>query len=134
MAAKKPAFEFVVAQLKKNPKVAYADVHAAAEKKGYTIYPIMYGRAKRLLGLVAAKPSKKKVAKKKVGRPLGSKNRNTAKKKLGRPLGSKNRKVAAKPSVEGLEGVFEVMRSNEADRERYHAALVRIREILDDLL
>lgn len=132
MATKKPAFEFVVAQLKKNPKVAYSEVHAAAEKKGHTIYPIMYGRAKRLLGLVAAK-SGKKVAKKKVGRPLGSKNRKPSVKKTDASKPAATSSVATS-TVAGLEGVFEVMRSNEADRERYHAALVRIREILNEIL
>src|SRR5262245_56032014 len=58
MAAKKPsaAMDFIVSQLKKNPKVAYADVQARAKSKRLTIYPIMYGRAQALLGLVKMSP------------------------------------------------------------------------------
>ncbi|MEO0480005.1 MAG: hypothetical protein AAF196_11025 [Planctomycetota bacterium] len=65
MAAKKsgsPSYDFVLGELKRNPKVAFADVQAKGEKKGFgKIYPIVYGRAKKALGLAggpAAKRSK----------------------------------------------------------------------------
>ena len=49
MAAKKPnteGLQFLVEGLKKNKDAVYADLRAAAEKKGLTVYPIMFGRAK----------------------------------------------------------------------------------------
>jgi hypothetical protein len=49
----------VACSTKKNPYVAYADVAAAAKAKGHKVYPIVFGRAKLLLGLVKAKPAKK---------------------------------------------------------------------------
>lgn len=60
------AMDFIVAALKKNKKAAYADIKAAADKKGLTIYPIMFGRAQLLLGI--AKPRKKKAGKRGPGR------------------------------------------------------------------
>ena len=59
MAAAKapsPALEFLTDALKRNPKAAYADLKAKAEEKKLTVYPVMFGRAKLLLGLVKAKP------------------------------------------------------------------------------
>lgn len=59
MAAAKapsPALEFLVDALKRNPKAAYADLKAKADEKKLTVYPVMFGRAKLLLGLVKAKP------------------------------------------------------------------------------
>ncbi len=81
MASKKTAagMKLILAKLKKNPKVSYADVKAAAEKKKLTVYPIIYGRAKLLLGHVKAGSGKtkttNKTAKRGPGRPKGSKNK-----------------------------------------------------------
>lgn len=47
-----PLMQFTVDALKKDKKAAFADVRDAAKKKGLTLYPISYGRAKALLGLV----------------------------------------------------------------------------------
>ena len=54
MATKKSnsAMDFLVAELKKNRKAAYADIKAAADKKGLQLYPIMFGRAQAMLGIV----------------------------------------------------------------------------------
>ncbi len=72
--SKKPTpFDFIVAALKRNPKAVYASIRDRAAKKRLTIYPVMFGRAKLLLGLVKAKPKKKaKVAKRGPGRPRKS--------------------------------------------------------------
>jgi hypothetical protein len=66
MATKKsnPAMDFLVAELKKNRKAAYADIKAKADKKKLKLYPIMYGRAQALLGIVkSAKRGSGKAAK-----------------------------------------------------------------------
>ena len=57
MAAKKKksskaGYDLAVKMLKRNPKVEYSAVKAAADKKRLSIYPIVYGRAKAALGLV----------------------------------------------------------------------------------
>jgi hypothetical protein len=67
MAAKKKnveGFAFLVDALQKDKNAVYADVKAAAEKKGLVVHPIMFGRAKLKLGYVKAGAGKaKKVAK-----------------------------------------------------------------------
>jgi hypothetical protein len=80
MAAKKKnteGFAFITDTLTKDKKAAYADIKAAAEKKGLTIHPIMYGRAQAMLGIVkSAKRGTGKFAqasagkKAKAGRPV----------------------------------------------------------------
>lgn len=55
MAAKKtpsPAMAFLVDSLEKNRKAVYGDLKAAADKKGLKVFPIMFGRAQALLGIV----------------------------------------------------------------------------------
>jgi hypothetical protein len=55
MASKKPqspAMEFLVSSLKRNPKASYADLRARAEEKMLKLFPIMFGRAQALLGIV----------------------------------------------------------------------------------
>ena len=59
-----PAMDFIVAQLKKEPTVEYRTVKDRADRKGMTIYPIMYGRAKAMLGLVPTRPRKSRSRKK----------------------------------------------------------------------
>lgn len=51
-------YELLVRELKKNPQAEYATLRDRAEKSGFTIYPVMFGRAKASLGLVATKPRK----------------------------------------------------------------------------
>ena len=49
------AFDLIVAALKNNKNVEYAAIVERAKKKGLTIYPVMFGRAKLMLGLVRKK-------------------------------------------------------------------------------
>lgn len=49
-----PAMDFLTSSLRSNPKAAYADLKAKADEKKLTIYPIMFGRAQTLLGIVKA--------------------------------------------------------------------------------
>ena len=55
MAPKKPqspAMAFLVAALKRNRKAAYRDIKAAADKKKLKLFPIIFGRAQAMLGIV----------------------------------------------------------------------------------
>ena len=51
-----PEMSFLLSWMKRNPTKAYGDAKAAAEKAGHQIYPIMWGRAQVMLGIVKAKP------------------------------------------------------------------------------
>ena len=44
--------EFLVSSLKANRKASYADLKAKADEKKLKLFPIMYGRAQALLGIV----------------------------------------------------------------------------------
>ena len=55
--------EFLLDQIKKNPKAAYADIKAKADEKKLKLYPIMFGRAQLLLGIVKRGAGKTKAAK-----------------------------------------------------------------------
>ncbi len=93
MAAKKlTAMDFILAQLKKNKGVAYADVKAAAQKKGLVVWPIMYGRAKALLGLVPSAPrgkgKTKSLKKASAGRPNRSRTGGSKSDRVRELLGS----------------------------------------------
>jgi len=129
MAAKKKkntaGMEFIVAQLKRNPKVAYADVRAAAEKKKLLIYPIMYGRAQALLGIVKTSPrgSKKR---KKTGRGPG-RPRKVGRRGPGRP-----RKTT--DPVDALQAMVADYRDNEREMNRIRKVLESIRDLCDRAL
>jgi hypothetical protein len=72
MAAKKarsPAMTFLFTALKSDAKASYADIKAKADKKKLKLYPVMFGRAQAMLGIVksakrgtgkAAKPTVRK--------------------------------------------------------------------------
>lgn len=50
------AFDFLVSELRRDGSLAYGELRAACEQRGWKIAPIMYGRAKAMLGLVPVKP------------------------------------------------------------------------------
>lgn len=126
MAAKKAsAIDFTRAFLKKKPKAEFKEVQAAGKKKGLVIYPIVYGRAKALEGLVKVAPYGSKKKKKKRG--------------PGRPKGSRNKRKTTSPhtvatAMDSLESVIAAMRRSNEERERYQRALQKIRDILGQVL
>lgn len=130
MAAKKtnPGFDFIVAALKKNPKATYKDIAAAAAKKKLKVFPIMFGRAQAMLGIVKqAKRGKGKAAKAKA--KAQAVKATPAKRGPGRP-----RKNAA-PALDGsLESIVAAVKSSERDKARYRGALEKIQAILADAL
>lgn len=121
MAAKKanPGFEFILASLKKNPKATYKEIAAAAAKKKLKVFPIMFGRAQAMLGIVKQAPrGKGKVAKAKAS-------------KRGLGLSSKDALTALDGS---LDGIVAAVKNSEQAKARYRSALVQIQTILADAL
>lgn len=132
MAAKKdsPAFDFIVELLKKNKKATYQEIKAAADKKGLTIYPINFGRAKAMLGLVpSAKRGQGKAAKKVKSAAPKAATPKAAKKRPGRKAAAPSAPAAGA----GLEAIISHVKANEAEREKYRRAIEKIRAILDEL-
>jgi hypothetical protein len=143
MAASKsnPAMEFIVESLNSNRSAAYKDIAEAAAKKKLKIYPIMFGRAQALLGIVkaaprgqgkAAKAAKAKAAK--TAAPAAAAAPSLlapVKRGPGRPR--KNPLPA--PAFDGtLEGIVAAVKGSEQAKARYHAALSKIQAILAEVL
>jgi hypothetical protein len=134
MAAKKsnPAMDFLVESLKSDRNAVYKDVAEAAGKKKLTVYPIMWGRAKALLGYVKVSPRgqgkmarAKAAAKASKAAPVA-----VAKRGPGRP-----RKNAAPAAFSGtLDGIVAAVKGSEHARAKYRSALERIHAILADAL
>lgn len=129
MAAKKsnPAMDFIVESLKSNKNAAYSEIKEAADKKKLKIFPIMFGRAQALLGIVKQAPrGQGKAAKAKAAASAGA---GAPKRGPGRP-----RKVAL-PAFDGtLDGIVAAVKSSEQAKAKYRQALERIQGILADVL
>lgn len=128
MAAKKtnPAMDFIVSSLKSNRHAKYKDIAEAAAKKKLKIYPIMFGRAQALLGIVKSSPrGQGKAARAKRTAAAGGTKRGP-----GRP-----RKVPQSSGFDGtIEGIVAAVKSSEQAKARYRGALERIQSILADVL
>ena len=134
MAAKKssPEMAFVLECLKRDRSASYADVRDAAAKKKMTIYPIVYGRAQALLGIVKLTPrgqgktarAKAAVSNKAAGGPL----------LMPRGPGRPARASGPAPDLSSLEGIIQVVKTTQVERDRYRNALERISGILQQLM
>ena len=125
MAAKKqnPAMEFIVDSLKSNRGAKYSDIAEAAAKKRLKIFPIMFGRAQALLGIVKSAPrGQGKMARK-------SRGESVAKRGPGRP-----RKSTLSGFDGTLDGIVAAVKSSEQAKAKYRGALERIQSILADVL
>lgn len=125
MAAKKKknveGMAHILTSLKRNRAASYADIKASADKKGLTVYPIMFGRAKLLLGHVKAGKGK---AKAKAAMAAKGPRRGP-----GRP-----RKGGDAMQLDGLESMLAVVRNTQRDLGRFRGALEKIQGILADVL
>lgn len=130
MAAKKgnPAMDFIVEQLKKNPNVSYAEIKQAADSKRLKVFPIMFGRAQAMLGIVKSKPrGQGKAAMAKSGAPAAAEKRGP-----GRPR--KNPLPVAAFDSGSLESVIAAVKSSEQAKARYRDALEKIQQVLESAL
>ena len=129
MAAKKsnPAMDFIVESLKSNKGAAYSEIKEAADKKKLKIFPIMFGRAQALLGIVKQAPrGQGKAAKAKAAASSAS---GGQKRGPGRP-----RKVAMSAFDGTLDGIVAAVKGSEQAKAKYRQALERIQGILADVL
>lgn len=121
MAAQKqgsPNLEFAVAQLKKNPKLEFGKLKAAADKKGLKMMPIIFGRAKLALGLSKAGSSKR-----------GRKASRAASSGTARGGSSRNGSNGNGSTINGIQQLVDAVRRTEALQQ----ALQEIRTILDNV-
>ena len=117
-----PAMAFILEFLKEHGDTPYAQVRAAAEADGHNIYPIMYGRAKTLLGMITEDSSRKRRRKK-------AADSGPARLSQGR-----NAPAAADNSVNELSSFLDRYRELEEERNRYRAALLSVEKLLRDAI
>jgi hypothetical protein len=121
-ATKKPSasMAFAVAALKKDPSALFATIQASAQKKGLVMIPIIYGRAKRALGI--AKPALVPVNEPTdlIANPVQPRRRGP-----GRP--PQRATAAASVPAASMDQLMSLVRESEIHRN----ALEQIRSILD---
>lgn len=127
-----PAFDFLVQQLRNEPQALYADLRDRCAAKGFQIAPIMYGRAKAVLGLVPVKPRGKKAA---------GGSTPTRPSMGGAPLQLKQvESVAADrfskklEEVRSLEQLVAIVKDLDAERRRLRSLLEKVVTMIDEAL
>jgi hypothetical protein len=138
MGEKKPSptLDFTRQYLKQKPEASFAEIRDAAAAEDLKLYPIVYGRAKALEGLVKVAPygSKKKE------REAAARAKDAAPELAAAAAADQATAGAergpARPSaqIDAIDAVIAGVRGNHQDRERYLAALIKISEILDRVL
>jgi hypothetical protein len=113
-----PAFQFLLNYLKKHRKAVFADCKRAAGKSKHEIWPIMFGRAQALLGIV-------KSAKRGEGRYAKAKTDSAKKAAI-----SKSRQDGRGMRTDVISSV----RAMHADRERLLAILQKLHGIVNEAL
>ncbi|MEY3161205.1 MAG: hypothetical protein RIT25_1196 [Planctomycetota bacterium] len=137
MAAKKtsPEMAFVMDYLQKNRTATFAEIRDAGAKKKLKLYPIVYGRAQALLGIVKLSPRGSGKAAKAAKAAKSAKAPKAAKAAVGGKKRGRPRKNAG-PSVDtsSLEGIIAAVKTLQDERERLHGTLGKIQAILSEVL
>ena len=147
---KRSAIEFVKHKLSLNPEASYADIKAMARFEGVPVYPVVYGRAKALLGLVPTAPygSKSKTRQRKVEEKAAREKAQVVEPPTEIPAPTRSmpvdprngdsevatrtvraRAIAASEAAEdlgSLAGMLKNLKQAVEERDRYEAALRRI--------
>jgi len=118
--AKKSAFDFAVEVLLMSPDIEFQDLKARAAMAGLKMQPIVYGRAKALLGLVPTRPRRRR------GEPP----------RLLRQVDSAEQvdRMPALDGIRSLEQLVETVRALEQERIKLRAALAAIQDTVDQAL
>ncbi len=123
-----PSMAFILDYLKKNGDAEYAIIRAAAEKAGHSIYPIMYGRAKTLLGMITEESRSRRRRRRKEDETGTGDAGGT------RPLRQSARSPMSEATANQLSSFLERYRELEGERNRYRAALLQVEKMLRQVL
>jgi hypothetical protein len=122
------AFDFLVQELRRDPNLVYGDLRQRCEARGWKIAPIMYGRAKAVLGLVPVKPrghAKKAAAAAAAAVPRTLKQvESVAADRFSKQL----------EDVRSLEQLIAVVKELDSERRRLRTLLDRIVTMIDEAL
>lgn len=139
MATKKsPTLAFTRQYLRRDPNASFAEIRDAAAEQDLKIYPIVFGRAKALEGLVKVAPYG---SKKRAREAAKAESLRAAAALQSDGLATRERHAVASSDSDSslslsssIENMIAGMRENHADRERFRSALIKISEILDEVL
>jgi hypothetical protein len=115
--AKGSGFKFAVDALRLSPDLPYQDLKARARLAGLSVPPIVYGRAKALLGLVPTKPRRSKGDAPRVLRQVDSAI------DLSAPYKATAMSASASGSLRQLEQMIQTVRELEAENRHLRNAL-----------
>lgn len=119
-----PAFEFLVEQLRSQPTISYGELRRLADDLNLKIAPIMYGRAKALLGLVPVRP-----------RGQGKSRKQAPTAGLGQVRADSPEQFAQQlEAVQSLEDLRAIARHLELQRRRLRTALEQIATQVDEAI
>lgn len=133
-----PGFEFVVDRLRQEPAIVYADLKAEAAAHGFAIAPIMFGRAKALLGLVPVKArgdgkvARTKAAAKAAAVPTNEPAIPRQLKQVESVAADRFGKQLA--DARSLDQLVAVVRDLDAERRRLRTLLERVVDLIDEAL
>jgi hypothetical protein len=128
---KSPAFEFAIDQLRINPDLSFQDLKHRASMANLRLMPIVYGRAKALLGLVEVKPRKPRASQAPTA-PLSLFQVDSA-----AAMPRIAPAMASAPSLDGLgslEQLIQALRELENERQRLRAALAASQACVDEAM
>jgi hypothetical protein len=123
-----PAFDFLVQELRRDGTLNYGTLRERAEARGFKIAPIMYGRAKAVLGLVPVKArgqGAKKAAAAAAGAPRVLKQVESV---------AADRFSQKLEEVRSLDQLVSVVKDLDAERRRLRGLLERIVAMIDEAL
>ncbi len=129
------AIEFAKEKLNLNPEASYAEIKAQAKFEGIPIFPVVYGRAKALLGLVPTAPyGSKSKARKQAAEEKAERDR-LATAEPAATNGSRSRTESVQSAVPsdpaaGLEAMIEDLRTAVKERDRYRITLEKITDLI----
>lgn len=128
-----PVMELAMETLRKNPGTSYADLKAQAASRGMSFAPIVYGRAKALLGLVPMAPRGSKKAARE--RDAAASRPPAAPRMLRQVESVAASQFAQKMSeVRSLDQLVASVREIESDRRRMREVLQQVYELINEAL
>lgn len=122
-----PAFDYLLQQLRAEPNLSYAELRGRCADLGFSIAPIMYGRAKAVLGLVPVKPRGKKNAM--PARPAGAPLQLRQVESVAADRFSKQL-----DEVRNLDQLMEIIKGLDTERKRLRDTMERVIDMLDEAL
>jgi hypothetical protein len=125
------AFDFLVNELRRDSSLSYAALRAQCEPKGWKIAPIMYGRAKAMLGLVPVKPRGSRKAKAEAAVVVADAAPRTLKQVESVAADRFHQQLE---DVRNVEQLVAVVKNLDAERRRLRALLEEIAVKIDEAL